>query len=184
VINNYLKGKSPERFDLLFWNADVTNLPGPMYCWYIRNMYLENNLREPNRLTMCNTPVDLGRVDLPAYVLATVEDHIVPWRSAYRTTGLFGGDTRFVLGASGHIAGVINPASKNKRSYWASANRCDDPATWLAGADEKPGSWWNDWIGWLKPWAEDQLPARAQLGSNVYPPGEPAPGRYVKAKAS
>src|SRR5947207_1278260 len=86
--------RSPDRFDLLFWNADVTNLPGPMYCWYIRNMYLENNLRQPNRLTMCNTPVDLRRVDLPAYVLATVEDHIVPWRSAYRTTGLFGGDIR------------------------------------------------------------------------------------------
>ena len=183
VINNYLKGKSPERFDLLFWNADVTNLPGPMYCWYIRNMYLENNLRVPNRLTMCDTPVDLGRVDLPAYVLATVEDHIVPWRSAYRTTGLLGGDIRFVLGASGHIAGVINPASKNKRSYWVSADRCDDPAAWLAGADEKPGSWWNDWIAWLKPWAEQQLPARTQLGSNLYPPGEAAPGRYVKAKA-
>jgi polyhydroxyalkanoate synthase len=184
VVNHYLKGKPPERFDLLFWNADVTNLPGPMYCWYIRNMYLENNLREPNRLTMCGTPVDLGRVDLPAYVLATLEDHIVPWRSAYRTTGLFGGDVRFVLGASGHIAGVINPAAKNKRSYWVSTNRCDEPAEWLAGADERPGSWWNDWIAWLKPWAEDQLPARAQLGSNLYPPGESAPGRYVKAKAS
>ena len=184
VINHYLKGKSPERFDLLFWNADVTNLPGPMYCWYIRNMYLENNLRHPNRLTMCDTAVDLGRIDLPAYVLATVEDHIVPWRSAYRTTGLLGGDTRFVLGASGHIAGVVNPASKNKRSYWISANRCEDPATWLAGADEKPGSWWNDWMAWLKPGAEEQLPARAQLGSNLYPPGESAPGRYVKAKAS
>ena len=183
VINNYLKGKSLERFDLLFWNADVTNLPGPMYCWYIRNMYLENNLRIPNRLTMCNTPVDLGRVDLPAYVLATVEDHIVPWRSAYRTTGLFGGDTRFVLGASGHIAGVINPASKNKRSYWVSTDRHDDPATWLAGADEKPGSWWNDWIAWLKPRAEEQLPARTQLGSNLYPSGKSAPGRYVREKA-
>jgi len=184
VINHYLKGKSPERFDLLFWNADVTNLPGPMYCWYIRNMYLENNLRVPNKLTVCGMPVDLGRVDLPAYVLATVEDHIVPWRSAYRTTGLFGGETRFVLGASGHIAGVINPASKNKRSYWVSDNRCEDPATWLTSADEKPGSWWNDWIAWLKPRAEEQLPARTQLGSNVYPPGESAPGRYVKAKAN
>jgi poly[(R)-3-hydroxyalkanoate] polymerase subunit PhaC len=177
VINHYLKGKPPERFDLLFWNADVTNLPGPMYCWYIRNMYLENNLRLPNRLTMCGTPVDLARVDLPAYVLATVEDHIVPWRSAYRTTGLFGGDIRFVLGASGHIAGVINPASKNKRSYWILADRCDDPAGWLAGAQEKPGSWWNDWIGWLKPWAKEQQPARTQQGSNLYPPCESAPGR-------
>ncbi|TGN89952.1 class I poly(R)-hydroxyalkanoic acid synthase [Bradyrhizobium yuanmingense] len=183
VINHYLKGKPPERFDLLFWNADVTNLPGPMYCWYMRNMYLENNLRVPGKLTICGTPVDLGRVDLPAYVLATVEDHIVPWRSAYRTTGLFKGDTRFVLGASGHIAGVINPASKNKRSYWVSDQRCDEPATWLAGADEKPGSWWNDWIAWLEPRSGEQLPARTQLGNNLYPPGESAPGRYVKAKA-
>jgi polyhydroxyalkanoate synthase len=184
VVNHYLKGKPPERFDLLFWNADVTNLPGPMYCWYIRNMYLENNLREPNKLTMCNTPVDLARVDLPAYVLATMEDHIVPWRSAYRTTNLFSGDVRFILGASGHIAGVINPASKNKRSYWVSADRCEDPAAWLSGAQEKPGSWWNDWIAWLAPWVEDKQPARTKLGSNLYPPGEAAPGRYVKAKAN
>ena len=184
VVNHYLKGKPPERFDLLFWNADVTNLPGPMYCWYIRNMYLENNLREPNRLTMCNTPVDLARVDLPAYVLATMEDHIVPWRSAYRTTNLFSGDVRFILGASGHIAGVINPASKNKRSYWVSDERCEDPAAWLGGAQERPGSWWNDWIAWLAPWVEDKQPARTQLGSNLYPPGEAAPGRYVKAKAN
>ena len=184
VINNYLKGKAPERFDLLFWNADVTNLPGPMYCWYIRNMYLENNLRVANKLTMCDTPVDLGRVDLPAYVLATREDHIVPWRSAYRTTGLFSGETRFVLGASGHIAGVINPASKNKRSFWVSTERREEPVDWLAGAEERPGSWWNDWIAWLKPWAEEQLPARTQLSSNLYPPGEAAPGRYVREKAS
>ncbi|MFB9268121.1 class I poly(R)-hydroxyalkanoic acid synthase [Bradyrhizobium erythrophlei] len=183
VINNYLKGKSPERFDLLFWNADVTNLPGPMYCWYVRNMYLENNLRKPNRLTVCGTPVDLGRVDVPAYVLATAEDHIVPWTSAYRTTELLGGDVRFVLGASGHIAGVINPASKNKRSFWVSTKEFEDPKAWLAGAEEKPGSWWNDWIDWLTPSVEDRWPARTELGSNAYPPGEPAPGRYVKQKA-
>ena len=119
VVNNYLKGKTPAAFDLLYWNADATNLPGPMYAWYLRNMYLENNLREPGRLSICGEAVDLGRIDMPAYVLATQDDHIVPWRSAYRTTGLTGGPTEFVLGASGHIAGVINPASKNKRSYWA-----------------------------------------------------------------
>lgn len=184
VVNHYLKGKPPERFDLLFWNADVTNLPGPMYCWYIRNMYLENNLRDPNRLTMCGVPVDLGRVDLPAYVLATMEDHIVPWRSAYRTTGLFSGDVRFMLGASGHIAGVINPPAKNKRSYWVSDDLPDDPAAWLAGAQEKPGSWWGDWIAWLAPWVQDRVEARTQLGNNLYLPGEAAPGRYVKEKAS
>lgn len=181
VVNHYLKGKPPERFDLLFWNADVTNLPGPMYCRYIKNMYLKNNLREPNRLTMCGMPVDLGRVDLPAYVLATMEDHIVPWRSAYRTTGLFSGDVRFVLGASGHIAGVINSASKNKKSYWLSNDRHDDPAAWLASARKRPGSWWNDW---LAPWVEDKVSARTQLGSNLYSPGEPAPGGYVRQRAS
>jgi polyhydroxyalkanoate synthase len=184
VVNHYLKGKPPERFDLLFWNADVTNLPGPMYCWYIRNMYLENALREPNRLTMCGVPVDLGRVDLPAYVLATMEDHIVPWRSAYCTTRLFSGDVHFVLGASGHIAGVINPATKNKRSYWLSDERCEDPAAWLASAQEKPGSWWNDWSAWLAPFVQDKVEARSQLGNNLYLPGEAAPGRYVKEKAS
>ena len=185
VVNNYLKGKPPERFDLLFWNADVTNLPGPMYCWYIRNMYLENNLREPNRLTMCGTPVDLGRVDLPAYVLATVEDHIVPWRSAYRTTRPV--RRRHSLRSRRQRTYCRRDQSRRRRTREAtglSAKRCDDPAAWLASADEKPGSWWNDWIAWLKPWAEDQLPARTQLGSNLYPPGESAPGRYVKAKAS
>lgn len=119
VINNYLKGKSPEAFDLLYWNADATNLPGPMYVWYLRNMYLENNLRIPGKLMMCGTPVDLGAIDMPSFVLATQEDHIVPWCSAYRSTQLLGGKSQFVLGASGHIAGVINPASKNKRSYWS-----------------------------------------------------------------
>lgn len=183
VINNYLTGKRPERFDLLFWNADVTNLPGPMYCWYVRNMYLENNLRKPNRLTMCGTPVDLGRIDMPAYVLATVEDHIVPWRSAFRSTGLLGGDIRFVLGASGHIAGVVNPASKNKRSYWVSDNRDRNSDTWLKHAQERPGSWWNDWIDWLKASTGNEKPAPTQLGNELYPPIEPAPGRYVKVKA-
>ena len=126
VVNNYLKGRTPAAFDLLYWNADATNLPGPMYAWYLRNMYLENNLRVPERLSICGTPVDLGRLDMPTYVLATQEDHIVPWRSAYRTTGLVGGQTEFVLGASGHIAGVINPASKNKRSYWAGGTQGAD----------------------------------------------------------
>ena len=143
VINNYLKGKSPEAFDLLYWNADATNLPGPMYAWYLRNTYLENNLRVSNRLTMCGTPVDLGAIDMPSYVLATQEDHIVPWRSAYRTTQLVGGKSQFVLGASGHIAGVINPASKNRRSYWTGGKQGDDPQAWLASAEETPGSWWN-----------------------------------------
>ncbi len=184
VINNYLKGKSPEAFDLLYWNADATNLPGPMYAWYLRNMYLENNLRVPGKLTMCGTPVDLGAIDMPSYVLATQEDHIVPWRSAYQTTQLVGGKSQFVLGASGHIAGVINPASKNKRSYWTGGKQGDDPQAWLASATETPGSWWNHWIKWLSPNAGKAVAARRKLGSKKYPVIEPAPGRYVKVRAS
>ncbi|MBN3753649.1 class I poly(R)-hydroxyalkanoic acid synthase [Paraburkholderia sp. Tr-20389] len=184
VVNNYLKGKTPAAFDLLYWNADTTNLPGPMYAWYLRNMYLENNLRVPNRLTMCGTPVDLGRVDIPAYLLATEEDHIVPWQSAYQSTQLLGGPTEFVLGASGHIAGVINPASKNKRSYYTGGTPGSDAGQWLEGATQQSGSWWNHWIRWAKQHAGDEVKARTTLGSAKHKPIEPAPGRYVKVRAS
>ncbi|HKR43608.1 MAG TPA: class I poly(R)-hydroxyalkanoic acid synthase, partial [Paraburkholderia sp.] len=187
VINHYLKGKSPAAFDLLYWNADSTNLPGPMYTWYLRNMYLENNLREPGKLNMCGVPVDLGRVDMPAYVLATQEDHIVPWKSAWRSTRLLGGDAQFVLGASGHIAGVINPATKNKRSYWVdgvNGNPESDADGWFASAQQTSGSWWNHWIVWLQPHAGGQVKARTKLGSTKFRPIEPAPGRYVKARAN
>ncbi|MBA2961927.1 MULTISPECIES: class I poly(R)-hydroxyalkanoic acid synthase [Ramlibacter] len=183
VVNNYLKGKTPAAFDLLYWNADGTNLPGPMYAWYLRNMYLENNLRVPGRLSICGEPVDLGQVDVPTYILATQEDHIVPWRSAYRTTGLTGGKTEFVLGASGHIAGVINPASKNKRSYWAGGKQGADADEWLASAESTPGSWWTHWAKWLKPQAGKMVPARKKLGNATFQPIEPAPGRYVKVRA-
>ena len=183
VINNYLKGKTPEAFDLLYWNADATNLPGPMYAWYLRNMYLENKLKEPGRLTMCDTPIDLGVIDMPSYVLATQEDHIVPWRSAYQTTQLVGGRSQFVLGASGHIAGVINPATKNKRSYWTGGRMGADPEDWKASASETHGSWWNHWIQWLAPKGGKPIAARRKLGSKKYPVIEPAPGRYVKVRA-
>jgi polyhydroxyalkanoate synthase len=183
VINNYLKGKAPEAFDLLYWNADSTNLPGPMYAWYLRHMYLQNDLVVADRLTVCGTPVDLGRIDLPSYVLATQEDHIVPWRSAYRTTQLLGGKSQFVLGASGHIAGVINPASKNRRSYWTGGRQGPDPEAWLTDCTETPGSWWKHWMQWLAPKAGKPVGARAKLGSRKYPVIEPAPGRYVKVKA-
>lgn len=183
VINNYLKGKSPEAFDLLYWNADCTNLPGPMYAWYLRNMYLENNLCTPDRLTMCGTPVDLGRIDLPSYVLAAHDDHIVPWKSAYRTTQLVGGKTQFVLAASGHIAGVINPASKNKRSYWSGGTLGGDAYQWLTSAEATQGSWWPHWIKWLALKGGKPVDARRQLGSKKYAAIEPAPGRYVKVRA-
>lgn len=183
VINNYLKGNAPSAFDLLYWNSDTTNLPGPMYTWYLRNMYLENNLKQPERLTMCGTTVDLGKIDMPSYVLATREDHIVPWHSAYLTTQLVGGKSQFVLGASGHIAGVINPAAKNKRSYWTGGKQGADPNQWLAGSSETPGSWWSHWSEWLAQMGGDKVAAREKLGNNKYPEIEPAPGRYVKARA-
>jgi polyhydroxyalkanoate synthase subunit PhaC len=184
VVNNYLKGKSPDAFDLLYWNADSTNLPGPMYCWYLRNMYLENNLCVPNRLTMCGSRVDLGRIDMPSYVLATQEDHIVPWRSAYRSTRLLGGKSQFVLGASGHIAGVINPASKNKRSCWIDGTLGEDAEQWLATAQSVPGSWWTHWMKWLKAHSGKPVPARTRLGNPKYKSIEPAPGRYVKVRGA
>jgi len=181
VVNNYLKGSAPQAFDLLYWNADGTNLPGPMYAWYLRNMYLENNLCKPTRLTMCGTPVDLGCIDMPSYVLATQEDHIVPWKGAYRTTQLVGGGrTQFVLGASGHIAGVINPASKNKRSFWTDGQLGDDAQAWLCSATSKQGSWWTHWMDWLKPHAGKPRSAPKRPGNAKYKPIEPAPGRYVR----
>ena len=183
VVDHYLKGKSPPAFDLLYWNADATNLPGPMYAWYLRNMYLENSLREPGRLQVAGSPVDLGRIALPSYVLATREDHIVPWRAAWRSTQLLGADSRFVLGASGHIAGVINPARKNKRSYW-SGPAADAPEAWLEAATETPGSWWTHWLQWLQPRAGKQQLAPKQPGNARHKPIEAAPGRYVKVKAS
>ena len=184
VVNNYLKGRTPPAFDLLHWNADSTNLPGPMYCYYIRRMYMENALKEPGRLSMLGTPVDLSRVRIPAYVLATREDHIVPWKSAYRSVQLLGGEKRFVLGASGHIAGVINPAWKNRRSFWVNSRTADEPDRWLAEAHEQAGSWWNDWTGWLARHGGGKGRARKRLGNACYRPLEPAPGRYVKMRAS
>jgi polyhydroxyalkanoate synthase len=180
VVNNYLLGGQPPAFDLLYWNSDGTNLPGPMYCYYLRNTYLENRLRTPGALVNCGVPVDLGRVDLPAYVVATREDHIVPWRSAYRTLNLVGGDKTFVLGASGHIAGIVNPLSKNRRSYWLGAHYPEEPEAWLEKAKEHPGSWWGRWADWLAQHRGGMRKAPKDVGTKKYPPIEPAPGRYVK----
>jgi polyhydroxyalkanoate synthase subunit PhaC len=183
VVNNYLLGEPPAAFDLLYWNADSTNLPGPMYCYYLRNTYLLNKLREPGALTNCGVPVDLGKVKLPVFVLATREDHIVPWRSAYRTVGLLGGkDKTFVLGASGHIAGVVNPAAKNKRSHWVGEPNPADPEEWFSSAQEKQGSWWPAWTGWLARHQGGSREAPRAAGNVQYPPVEAAPGRYVKQR--
>ncbi len=180
VVNNYLKGKTPDPFDLLYWNSDSTNLPGVMYSYYIRNMYLENNLRTPGKLTMCGVPVDLGRIDMPAYVLATREDHIVPWQTAYASAHHLKSKIQFVLSASGHIAGVVNPASRNRRNYWVGTRLLKDPERWLASAKSQPGSWWTHWSAWLTKHGGQRVEARKDLGNAAYSEIEPAPGRYVK----
>ena len=181
VVSNYLRGEQPPAFDLLYWNSDSTNLPGPMYCYYLRNTYLENRLREPGALANCGVPVDLGSVKLPIFVLATREDHIVPWRSAYRTLNLLGGtDKQFVLGASGHIAGVVNPAAKKRRSHWVGKPYPADAEEWFSKAQEHPGSWWPLWSEWLGKQGGGSRKAPEKTGSAKYKPIEPAPGRYVK----
>ncbi|HEX4857515.1 MAG TPA: class I poly(R)-hydroxyalkanoic acid synthase [Usitatibacteraceae bacterium] len=183
VVNNYLKGGKPPAFDLLFWNSDSTNLPGPWYTYYLRNTYLENNLVKPDKLTMCGVPVDLSYVDMPAFVFAAREDHIVPWKAAFASATYFGGDVEFVLGASGHIAGTMNPASKNKRSYWAGGSVERGVDKWLAGSEEVNGSWWPHWSEWLAGFSGRKIPARRVLGNAQFRPIEPAPGRYVKESA-
>ncbi|HYI06342.1 MAG TPA: alpha/beta fold hydrolase, partial [Reyranella sp.] len=185
VVANYLKGETPPAFDLLYWNADGTNLPGPMYCWYLRNTYLENNLVEPGKAVVCGEKVDLGRIGTPTYLYASREDHIVPWHGAYMSTQVLGGKRRFVLGASGHIAGVINPPAKKKRSHWIGASQAlpASPDDWFESAVEHPGSWWTDWSAWLAGFGGRQIAAPKGYGNRKYQAIEPAPGRYVKEKA-
>ncbi len=183
VVGNYLKGESPPPFDLLYWNGDSTNLPGPMYCWYLRHTYLQNELKLPGRLTVCGEALDLSAVKSPMFIYGSREDHIVPWQAAYASTGVFKGPRKFVLGASGHIAGVINPASKNKRSHWVNDKLPAKAEDWLAGAAEKPGSWWPEWAGWLKAHAGKTIAAPKAYGGRQHKVIEPAPGRYVKQKA-
>ncbi|TKC90253.1 class I poly(R)-hydroxyalkanoic acid synthase [Trinickia terrae] len=186
VVDNYLKGRTPAPFDLLFWNGDSTNLPGPMYAWYLRHTYLENRLREPGALTVCGESVDLSRIDVPTFIYGSREDHIVPWQTAYASAPLLTGPQRFVLGASGHIAGVINPPAKNKRSYWVVENEetqlPENPDEWFGLATEKPGSWWPEWVKWLDQYGGKKVKPSAKLGSAEFPVIEAAPGRYVQQR--
>ncbi len=184
VVGNYLKGGKPSAFDLLYWNADGTNLPGPFAAWYLRHLYLDNSLRVPGKLDMCGVKADLSRIDMPAFLYASREDHIVPWKTSYLSRRLLGGKTTFTMGASGHIAGVINPAAKNKRSYWTGECDSDLPEEWQASATEHKGSWWPRWADWLAGFGGKRRAARARLGSAVHAAREPAPGRYVKEKAA
>ncbi len=190
VQSNYLKGNEPPPFDLLYWNSDSTNLPGPMFCWYLRNTYLENSLKTPGKLSVAGARVDLGSIDVPAFIYGSREDHIVPWNSAFASLAILNPNkpkaNRFILGASGHIAGVINPAAKNKRSYWtndALAGKQAQPEQWFEGATEHAGSWWPEWAAFLATHGGKEIKARTKLGNANYPPIEAAPGRYVKVRA-
>jgi polyhydroxyalkanoate synthase len=155
-----------------------------MYFSYVRDMYLDNRLREPGALTMCGQAIDLSRISMPAYVLATHDDHIVPWRSAYKTIGLLGGDLTFVLGASGHIAGVVNPPVKHRRNFWTNELLTDDADDWLDRAAEHPGSWWPHWSAWLSEHGGSRRSAPARAGSNAHPALAPAPGSYVSEQVA
>ncbi|KAA0987276.1 class I poly(R)-hydroxyalkanoic acid synthase [Pseudomonas sp. ANT_J12] len=177
-VDKYLKGQKPVALDLLFWNNDSTNLPGPMYCWYLRHTYLQNDLKS-GELDCCGVKLDLRAIEAPAYILATHDDHIVPWRSAYASTELLGGTKRFVLGASGHIAGVINPPANQKRHYWTNNRISKKPDTWFMNAQQHPGSWWNDWFAWLAEHAGERQPSALHIGNAQFPAIESAPGRYV-----
>ena len=194
MVKGYLEGKAPPAFDLLYWNSDATNLPGPMFCWYLRNTYLENKLREPRGTVQCGEPVDLGAIKVPVFIYASKEDHIVPWKTAYASTQLLAGDTTFVLGASGHIAGVINRGEEEAQLLDAGRTgapdaasgpaRLDaDPDNWFDAAESIPGSWWPAWITWLAAHGGRRVAAPKEPGNAEFAPIEEAPGSYVKEKA-
>nr|WP_067289937.1 class I poly(R)-hydroxyalkanoic acid synthase [Marinobacterium profundum] len=182
VVNNYLKGQTPPPFDILYWNSDSTNLPANMYTFYINKMYLENKLVEPNALTICGEPVDLRKIKIPCYFLSTIEDHIAPWKGTFKGAENFKGNVEFVLGASGHVAGVINPASKNRRHYWTGGEQGKSADHWFDTSTQQEGSWWTHWGDWLKRRAGKKQDAPADFGNATFKAIEPAPGRYVSAR--
>jgi polyhydroxyalkanoate synthase len=181
VVNNYLMGREPMAFDLLYWNADSTRMPAAMHSYYLRNMYLKNRLREPGGLSLKDTPIDLSRVKTPLYFVSTIEDHIAPWQSVYAGSRVFGSPARFVLGGSGHIAGIINPPAANKYGYWTNDKAGDDADTWLDGATQHAGSWWTDWQAWVAQYAGAKVAARAP-GKGKLKALEDAPGSYVAVR--
>jgi len=180
VVNNYLLGKEPPAFDLLYWNADGTRMTRAAHSFYLRNTYLENNLIKPGKIVLKGVPIDLGKIRQDIYAVGTEQDHIVPWRSAWRISQLAGGKVRFVLGGSGHIAGIINPPSKG-RGYWTNDKPVRSADQWFESAESHKGSWWTDWLEWLKPRSGEQV-APPPLGTAAYPPIAPAPGSYVLEK--
>ena len=183
VVNNYLLGNDPFPFDLLYWNADSTRMPAKMHSFYLRKMYQENLLSKPGGITLSGVPIDLRKIKTPAYFLSTREDHIAPWKSTYRGTQLLSGPKRFVLAASGHIAGVVNPPDSGKYSHWINKDLPGDAEEWFKGATEMAGSWWPDWHRWVSALGKEQVPARIP-GKGKLKAIEDAPGSYVKVRLS
>ena len=181
VVNNYLLGKDPFPFDLLYWNSDSTRMPAAMHSFYLRNMYINNLLRKPGGIALNGVPIDLAKVKIPLYFVSTIEDHIAPWKSTYAGTKLCSGKVRFVLGGSGHIAGIINPPAVNKYGYWTNDELADTPQEWLEAAKQHSGSWWNDWAKWAEQYAGDIVAAR-EPGKGELKAIENAPGSYVKVR--
>ena len=185
VVNNYLMGKDPFPFDLLYWNSDSTRMPAAMHSFYLRQMYLENKLIQPGGITLGGVPIDLSTIKTPTFVLSTKEDHIAPWKSTYAAVNTYSGPVKFVLAGSGHIAGVVNPPdpAKMKYGYWTYARKIKSPDNWFEKAEHHEGSWWPEWRAWLEKYAGGQVPAR-KPGDGKLRVIEAAPGSYVKAKIS
>lgn len=182
VVNNYLKGQNPAPFDILYWNSDSTNLPANMYNFYINEMYINNKLVEPGGLTICGESIDLRDIKIPVYFMSAIDDHIAPWKGTFKGTELMQGKIEFVLGASGHVAGVVNPASKNRRNYWTGGELGQGADHWLETAERQEGSWWPNWAKWLKPKSGKKVDAPKEYGNKELPAIEAAPGRYVTAR--
>jgi polyhydroxyalkanoate synthase len=178
AIDRYLLGKPAPAFDLLYWNDDATAMPAAMHSYYLRNMYLENRFAK-GELSVRGVPIELGTIENDVYLVASIEDHIAPWKSVYRMTDLFGGDVRFRLGHSGHIAGIVNPPGSGKGRFWSNDRTPGTAADWFAGATEHAGSWWPDWLAWITARSGEKKPAVAEAGSKTYPVLDAAPGTYV-----
>jgi len=181
VVNNYLLGKQPFPFDLLYWNADSTRMPAAMHSFYLRRVYQGNLLSQPGGITLNGVKIDLRKIKTPAFILSTREDHIAPWRATYAATQLYSGPVKFVLSASGHIAGVVNPPG-SKYGHWTNEKNPPSPDDWLATATQHESSWWPMWEEWIAHYAGGEVPAR-QPGNGKLTPIEDAPGSYVKVRA-
>jgi polyhydroxyalkanoate synthase subunit PhaC len=178
VANNWVMGNRPPAFDILYWNSDTTRLPAEFHADLLR-MFMDNPLKEPGKITVLGTPIDMSKVDVPAYVVAGVTDHITPWQACYQSRNILRGKIDFVLSSSGHIQSIVNPPANPKAKYFLNDAMPDDPEDWIASASEQPGSWWDHWSHWYRQHGEGEIPAPRRTGSDKYPAGDPAPGRYV-----